>query len=623
MKTSKFLIAFYIFSNCIFPQTKIQNGLVRELNSDKKAIAGVQIIFTDAKATDSDDRGKFQLVFQNKKAGDIIIKEKIHKSGFELVNEKDFDIVKISNTDALGVDIIMAKEGTVEAAKREYYEVSDQELLASFNKEKKNLQEQLKEAQISQKDFEIKLTALQEEYDNQKKQLDELAEMFARVNFDDVSELYREALGLFKAGKINEAEQKLDNADLIGRTNQRIQERERIEGAEEEIARQKAENEKGIKEDIESIQLLTKIKGVKLKTKEAEALFDQLFLLDSTRLDILQECANFYRENHRYNKALRMNHKIIDHPDVENWQKANAYEGLGRTYEIIGSIKDALFFYLEFQKLYTNLSKENPSSLKYRGNVAVSYDRLGRAYTKLGDYKSALIYFEEYNRRMQILFNSNPQNLTVQSSLSNSYFQLGMIYDKMDSLYKAFSCFEKSNHIVKELFDSDTSNAELKFGLSASYSRLGDIQSSLDNFILALDYYEKDIKLIKELFEVYPNNIEYKHSLATSNQLLGRTYTSLGNFEMAIRFFNEDIRLKRELCEIYPQNTEFKVGLGTSHASLAYAYLKKNEKNKALFNYLEAEKLFKKLVKQYPDIKQFYLYLEKVQNVLAELLTSN
>ena len=61
--------------------------------------------------------------------GDIIFLEEIRKSGYELVNEKDFEIVKISNTNQLGVDVILAERGVVDAAKKEYYEVSDSALL--------------------------------------------------------------------------------------------------------------------------------------------------------------------------------------------------------------------------------------------------------------------------------------------------------------------------------------------------------------------------------------------------------------------------------------------------------------------------------------------------------------
>ena len=105
MKGCILLTAILIFTLSGFAGIVIQKGQVREQNSGKKGIPGVQIIFKDAIATVSDGAGYFLLVFQNKKPGQLIFKKQIYKDGYELVNEKDFDIVKISDTDSLGVDI--------------------------------------------------------------------------------------------------------------------------------------------------------------------------------------------------------------------------------------------------------------------------------------------------------------------------------------------------------------------------------------------------------------------------------------------------------------------------------------------------------------------------------------
>ena len=73
MKQILFSIFCFAFSLSLFAQNAvIQNGMVRELNSDKTAIGGVFIKFEDAVNTNSDDEGNFRLAFQGKKAGDII-----------------------------------------------------------------------------------------------------------------------------------------------------------------------------------------------------------------------------------------------------------------------------------------------------------------------------------------------------------------------------------------------------------------------------------------------------------------------------------------------------------------------------------------------------------------------
>ncbi|MCB0642349.1 MAG: hypothetical protein KDC44_11950, partial [Phaeodactylibacter sp.] len=120
---------------------QVQSGLVRRLNSNKSPIPGVYIKFEDAKGDISDTQGKFVLRFEGKKPGQLLFKKEIFKDGYELVNEKDFELIKLSDTDQLGVDVILAEAGTVDAAKKEYYNVSEEALLAGFNREKKELRD--------------------------------------------------------------------------------------------------------------------------------------------------------------------------------------------------------------------------------------------------------------------------------------------------------------------------------------------------------------------------------------------------------------------------------------------------------------------------------------------------
>lgn len=302
----------------------VQIGLVRELNSGKKPIKDVQIVFEGAVPTSSDQSGEFRLVFPDKKPGELIFMTEILKAGYELVNKKELLTLKISNTEQLGIDIILAKSGTVDAAKKQYYNVSDKALYANFEKQKQDLKQKIKHYEITQQDYEEKLNVLQDQYDSQKKKLDALAERFARVNFDDVSVVYRDALELFKTGKVNEAIKKLEDVDLLGRSNAHLQEREKIAQAKDIIASQKAENEKGIQEDIKAMLQQASIYVQKGQDVYAEPLYDQLLILDTTSLEILLKCAHFYKKNSMNQKALALYPRIIAHTQANDLQKAQA-----------------------------------------------------------------------------------------------------------------------------------------------------------------------------------------------------------------------------------------------------------------------------------------------------------
>jgi hypothetical protein len=222
----KYILLILILANSHlnFSQTVVQKGYVREQNSGKKPIPKVQIIISRA-IDASDDSGSFRLTFINKKAGDIVRLDSIYKAGYELVNESDLRQFILTNFGRLPTDIILAKVGTIDKAKKEYYAISDKSLKEEYEKQKKSLETEQSNAKISNEKYLERIKNLEKQYINQQKIILELSEQFATVNFDDVSEVYKEALQLFKKGKIEKAISVLEGANLTEQTQKIIQER--------------------------------------------------------------------------------------------------------------------------------------------------------------------------------------------------------------------------------------------------------------------------------------------------------------------------------------------------------------------------------------------------------------
>jgi len=133
MKTATSFFISLLFICSLFSQE--QYGLVREQNSNKQTLSNVQVTFVDAVPTTSDSKGTFKLAFDGKSKGDRIFFEAIQKKGYELVNEKEIQVLKIGNNNKLPKDIILAKNGTIEAARKKYFGISDEVMNKNFNKE--------------------------------------------------------------------------------------------------------------------------------------------------------------------------------------------------------------------------------------------------------------------------------------------------------------------------------------------------------------------------------------------------------------------------------------------------------------------------------------------------------
>ena len=114
---------------------------------------------------------------------------------------------------------------------------------------------------------------------------------------------------------------------------------------------------------IAQLRLLADMYSLKFNPAKAEALFDGLLRLDSTDLSILQDAADFYRENHRYDKALRVLPLIIAHPQAEDWQKANAHDDIGEMHTATGQLEPAMRAYLAISTSIRRSAASRPQSL--------------------------------------------------------------------------------------------------------------------------------------------------------------------------------------------------------------------------------------------------------------------
>jgi tetratricopeptide (TPR) repeat protein len=391
---------------------QIQKGIVREINSDKTPLSNVYIKFTDAIPTTTDDSGAFRLVFSGKKVGDLIFCEEIKKQGYEIVNKRELETLKMGRTRDLSLDIILAKIGVIAAAKREYYDVSDKALRASYNRVKNALREQVTQSQISQMDYIEQMKQLQERYDRQRASLDELAEKFARVNFDDVSDLYREALQLFKDGQIEEAIKKLEDADLIARTNRRLAERERLRKAGLLIMEQKAENDSGLRTDINYVLFQIDLYDAQPKTEKQD------------------------------NSILYF------------------YDKLGQGYQMLDMADSAVYYF----KLYNGYEKERfrnaPTNDFFKNNYALSYYKLGQAYQAAANEEAAIKHYQAFNQLEKELCRTYTKNEAYLNHLMLSYIVRSDLYIYQADLEKGKVCLTEAKQFFMALLE-DTDYEDL------------------------------------------------------------------------------------------------------------------------------------------------------------------
>jgi tetratricopeptide (TPR) repeat protein len=602
-KLTLFLI-FILFSNFLLAQ-KTQKGLVREFNSNKKTLSGVGVQFVGALSTESDIEGKFILEFANsKKDGDPISFIEARKKGYELVNTNQIQSLRFSNNDTLAADIILAKNGVIDAAKAEYAGASLKALTRGFEREKAQLIQKVQKGKIKEQEYLSQLQNLQKEFELQQAHLDALAWNFARVNFDDVNQAYQKALELFKNGKIKEAIAILEKEDIPKQVKDLLDEIKRIERAKAEIKADEKRLQTRKKELIEMLSSLADMHNIDFNPQRAEGIMDTLLLIDNKDLTILQKAADFYKEQHRYNKAFELYPKIIQHPDAKDWQKANAYSYLGELHQTTGDLNKALINFKKFYEEYQHMFSADSSSFN-KHNLAISYSKLGQTQAALGNLNKALEFYE-YDLKVTLeLYKAYPENVSFKNGLAISYEKLGETQAALGNLNKALEFYEIETNLFKELYKAYPENVSFKNGLAISYSKLGQTQADLGNLNKALEFYEIRSKIGKELYKAYPENVSFKNGLAISYSKLGQTQADLGNLNKALEFYEIETNLFKELYKAYPENVSFKNGLAISYSKLGQTQAALGNLNKALEFYENYFNINQELYKAYPENVSF------------------
>ncbi len=402
-------LILWLSCTSLFAQVK-QAGLVRLLNSKNQVLPGVSVIFDDAPPQVSGSDGRFILDFRTKKEGELLFLESITKSRHELVNEKSFQFIKASKNGQLAADIIMAPIGTVEAAKKEYYAVSSRAVKAIYDQQLKALQTQVQKAQYTQEQYAQKLAELQLRFEEQKKQLDHLADRFARVNFDDVSELYREALELFKKGKIEEAIKKLESANLLERVQKHLKEQVNIEAEDTFLTVKNREITQALDRDLEVLHLQTQL------YMSQQQQIPPRPLPDSNNLDLFEQVRQ-YMLLRDTNAVILTYQKIIRQPKASLEQKITAYSEVGNLHQIQKQIPQALRAYLEHYKLSEQWTVQSAKSVPSLRQVLIACARLGSLYLRMNEPTLAASYFSKGTQVNNLLLQKLPNDPMLKFNL--------------------------------------------------------------------------------------------------------------------------------------------------------------------------------------------------------------
>ena len=199
-----------------------QQGHVREFNSGKSPLAGVQVTAYGAAATDTDGSGEFFLDFSSYSPGRAISSPDVYKRGYEVVNSDLLDGWILSTSRPM--DIVMAKRGVIDDAKTRYYDIAS----ANWSKKQSDAMTEINalytQGTIDAQARAEKLAELAARSEEYMAKLDEYAERFARINPDDLSGLEEQVLNLVNASRLDEAVELYEASGIVSTAKTKLSE---------------------------------------------------------------------------------------------------------------------------------------------------------------------------------------------------------------------------------------------------------------------------------------------------------------------------------------------------------------------------------------------------------------
>ncbi|WP_271783022.1 CHAT domain-containing protein [Aquimarina algiphila] len=236
---------------------------------------------------------------------------------------------------------------------------------------------------------------------------------------------------------------------------------------------------------------------------------------------VLRRKNKYYEALDIYKKALLITKKRVDTSDLK---LASLYNNIGVSYDQLGLVDDAQYYYSLSLNINQNLydeEKENDLSTVYL-NQAILYSRNGL-------YKKAIPFYKKTIELDKEKYGEN------HPYVAEDYTNLGSNYSYIGEDYLALQYFQKQLNILKEtLQEGDESFASAYRGIATQYTRL-------DKLDLALEYYNKALKIYLDIYG--------EANLSTANILLniGGTYRLKNELDISLKYLNQATGIHKDI----------------------------------------------------------------------------
>jgi len=361
----------------------------------------------------------------------------------------------------------------------------------------------------------------------------------------------------------------------------------------------------------------------------AEALLDDLYVLEQSNEEIYIQKANIYSRRDAHKKAINLLGKALEITSDES----DVLSLMGMEYLFMEDFENAKYYFMkcleqdenDYSALYNiiycfDYLEQNEVAIEYLNNYLnknpyceVAWHQLGKQYFILKDYKKALAAFDfaiisddcfigAYLEKGKVLEKLKEYEMAIESYS----ITLGLDDPTSFALLRIGKCYEKlkNNELALQFYSKCVEEDAL---LDKGWIAITDFHFRKKDFQKALYYIEKaiDIDTENELYWKRYAKINKRLNLFEEAEHGFRRSIELGNYEMETWLSRCDILIELgeydagiknliQAAEFYPENAEIEYRL----AGLYYKLLEDNKAEFHLKNALDLDDQFSLIIEE-------------------------
>jgi tetratricopeptide (TPR) repeat protein len=304
-------------------------------------LANVSVAAEGANKTTTDDEGMFTLGFPMKHPGEQV-RVVVNHAGHVVVNDVQLEVNLPETNSTFRLVLLVCKQGVREEMARRFYR------LKSFEAIDASYQQQLQELKAKGEAKAAALAQLQRECNQAKAAAEKAADELARVTVGEASELYRQAMGLFVGGKVDEALRVLDDEKL-------------------RLAAEAAERQ--ARQVVENYLLKARILTTQFRFDEAAAIYRRATNVVPNSFEACFSYGAFCQELNRYERCRPVYERALALARLSGNedQVALTLNNLGILHRVQNRMAEAGKAYEEALQIYRSFAEKNPE--RYKGDV--------------------------------------------------------------------------------------------------------------------------------------------------------------------------------------------------------------------------------------------------------------